>query len=248
MRPRGPRGGRRAGAVLRHRPRLPAPARGARRRARGVAGPGPRHERVAAGVRLPPGDPARARRPRGRRGAHLRPRPPAAAPARNGGAARPRRGRRHGRRTPSARRARPGASRGCSTRSRTSRTPPGRPCRRQARALVEVCDEFGVLVLEDDPYGKLRFEGEALPGLAELAEPGRVIFTSSFSKTVAPGLRVGYMVSPPEIAGRLAAAASRTYISPALLAEAAVHRLVTEVTFPATSHGSPSSCASAATR
>jgi 2-aminoadipate transaminase len=95
------------------------------------------------------------------------------------------------------------------------------------RALVTLCEEHGVLLLEDDPYGKLRFEGEALPGLAELAEPGRAIFTSSFSKTVAPGLRVGYMVSPPDVAGRLAAAASRTYISPALLAEAAVHRLVT---------------------
>ena len=94
------------------------------------------------------------------------------------------------------------------------------------RALVDVCDEHGVLILEDDPYGRLRFEGEPLPGLAELAQPGRVIFTSSFSKTVAPGLRVGYMVSPPDVAGRLAAAASRTYISPALLAEAAVHRLV----------------------
>jgi 2-aminoadipate transaminase len=94
------------------------------------------------------------------------------------------------------------------------------------RALVEVCEAHDILVLEDDPYGKLRFEGEPLPGLAELAPPGRVIFTSSFSKTVAPGLRVGYLVSPPEIAGRLAAAASRTYISPALLSEAAVHRLV----------------------
>ena len=103
--------------------------------------------------------------------------------------------------------------------------PSGRPCRRaSAGPCWEVCDEFGVVVLEDDPYGKLRFEGEALPGLAELAGPGRVIFTSSFSKTVAPGLRVGYMVCPPEVAS-LAAAASRTYISPALLAEA-VHRLV----------------------
>lgn len=100
------------------------------------------------------------------------------------------------------------------------------------RALVDACEEYGVLVLEDDPYGRLRFEGEPLPGLAELAAPGRVIFTSSFSKTVAPGLRVGYMVSPAEIAGRLAAAASRTYISPALLAEAAVHRLVADGHLP----------------
>jgi len=101
------------------------------------------------------------------------------------------------------------------------------------RALLEVCDEHDVLVLEDDPYGRLRFEGEPLPGLAETAAPGRVIFTSSFSKTVAPGLRVGYLVAPSEVAGRLAAAAARTYISPALLAEAAVHRLVAGGHLPA---------------
>jgi DNA-binding transcriptional MocR family regulator len=94
-------------------------------------------------------------------------------------------------------------------------------------ALLEVCERFGIVVLEDDPYGKLRFEGEALPGLFESAAPGRVIFTSSFSKTVAPGLRVGYLVAPAEVSARLAAAASRTYISPALLAEGAVHALIT---------------------
>ena len=94
------------------------------------------------------------------------------------------------------------------------------------RALVEVCDRHDILILEDDPYGKLRFEGDPIPGIWETAEPGRVIFTSSFSKTVAPGLRVGYLVSPPAVAGTLAAAASRTYISPALLAEAAVDRLI----------------------
>lgn len=94
------------------------------------------------------------------------------------------------------------------------------------RALVDVCERYDILILEDDPYGKLRFEGEALPGLHEIAPAGRVLFTSSFSKTVAPGLRVGYMVAPPEIAGRLGAAASRTYISPALLAEAAVSQLI----------------------
>ncbi|WP_217914868.1 PLP-dependent aminotransferase family protein [Miltoncostaea marina] len=96
---------------------------------------------------------------------------------------------------------------------------------RRAR-LVEVCEEYDILIVEDDPYGRLRFEGEDLPGIWRIAPPGRVIFTSSFSKTVAPGLRVGYLVSPPEIAGDLAAAASRTYISPALLSEAAIHQLI----------------------
>jgi len=93
-------------------------------------------------------------------------------------------------------------------------------------ALLEVCERHGILVLEDDPYGKLRFEGEPLPGLFEMAGPERVLFTSSFSKTVAPGLRVGYIVAPADLSGRLAAAASRTYISPALLAEGAVHALI----------------------
>lgn len=94
------------------------------------------------------------------------------------------------------------------------------------RRLLEICDAHDILVLEDDPYGRLRFEGESIPGLWTMASPGRVIFTSSFSKTVAPGLRVGYLVSPPAIAAKLAAAASRTYISPALLSEASIHQLI----------------------
>ncbi|MGD9573413.1 MAG: PLP-dependent aminotransferase family protein [Thermoleophilia bacterium] len=94
------------------------------------------------------------------------------------------------------------------------------------RRLIEVCDAHDILILEDDPYGRLRFEGEDIPGLWTMAGPERVIFTSSFSKTVAPGLRVGYLVSPPEIAAKLTAAASRTYISPALLSEAAIHQLI----------------------
>jgi DNA-binding transcriptional MocR family regulator len=94
------------------------------------------------------------------------------------------------------------------------------------RALAELAERYDFLVLEDDPYGKLRFEGDALPGLFELAGPERVLFTSSYSKTVAPGLRVGYLIAPTALAGSLAAAASRTYISPALLSEAAVYQLV----------------------
>src|SRR5262249_27574351 len=101
------------------------------------------------------------------------------------------------------------------------------------RALVELADRYGFTILEDDPYGLLRFEGEPLPGLFELGGPERVIFTSSYSKTVAPGLRVGYLVAPAPIAERLAAVASRTYISPSLLAQAAVERILAGGHFPA---------------
>jgi len=100
--------------------------------------------------------------------------------------------------------------------------------RDKRRRLAEVCRANDILILEDDPYGKLRFEGEHLPSIFELAGDEHVVFTSSFSKTVAPGLRVGYLVAPAEIATALAAAASRTYISPALLSEAAIHRLIAD--------------------
>ena len=61
--------------------------------------------------------------------------------------------------------------------------------RRRLAALVR---ERRLQLLEDDPYGLVRFEGEALPSVFELDGGERVLYSSSFSKTVAPGLRVGY--------------------------------------------------------
>ncbi len=98
-------------------------------------------------------------------------------------------------------------------------------------ALVALAEQYGFMILEDDPYGLLRFEGEHLPSIESLGGSDRVIFTSSFSKTVAPGLRVGYLVAPTPIAASLAAVASRTYISPSLLAQAAIHRIVADGRF-----------------
>lgn len=94
------------------------------------------------------------------------------------------------------------------------------------KALVAVAEQYGFPILEDDPYGLLRFEGEHLPSIESIGGTDRVIFTSSFSKTVAPGLRVGYLVAPAAVAAGLVAVASRTYISPSLLAEAAIHHIV----------------------
>jgi DNA-binding transcriptional MocR family regulator len=103
--------------------------------------------------------------------------------------------------------------------------------REKRHALVELAERHDFLILEDDPYGLLRFEGEHLPSIESLGGTERVIFTSSYSKTVAPGLRVGYIVAPAAIASGLVAVASRTYISPSLLAEAAIHRIVADGQF-----------------
>ena len=77
-------------------------------------------------------------------------------------------------------------------------------------------------MIEDDPYGLVRFEGEPLPSLLELAPAGRVIYSCSFSKTVAPGLRVGYLVLPRDLGQAVEAIAVSTYVSPAIFTEAIV--------------------------
>lgn len=101
------------------------------------------------------------------------------------------------------------------------------------RALLELAERHDILVLEDDPYGLLRFEGEHLPGLFKIEGGNRVMFTSSFSKTVAPGLRVGYVIAPEEIVSGLASAANRTYISPSFLAQGAISAMLGDDRFDA---------------
>jgi 2-aminoadipate transaminase len=90
------------------------------------------------------------------------------------------------------------------------------------RRLAELAREDRMLVIEDDPYALVRFEGEPLPTICELAEGEGVVYSFSFSKVVAPGLRVGYLIGPAELIGRLEALAVQTYLTPALLPQATV--------------------------
>lgn len=89
--------------------------------------------------------------------------------------------------------------------------------------LVELARRHELIVLEDDPYGLVRFEGESPPSLRELDGGEHVIYTSSFSKTIAPGVRVGYLIeTEADATAALASTANSTYISPALLGQATV--------------------------
>lgn len=67
------------------------------------------------------------------------------------------------------------------------------------KAFMEVINKYDVPVLEDDPYGELRYDGESLPSLKSMDKKGNVIFLGSFSKIFMPGLRLGWMVAQPEI-------------------------------------------------
>jgi len=62
--------------------------------------------------------------------------------------------------------------------------------------LVQIARDRGLIILEDNPYGQLRFEGEQLPTLYSLDEDENVIYISTFSKIISPGIRLGWMVAP----------------------------------------------------
>jgi 2-aminoadipate transaminase len=87
-----------------------------------------------------------------------------------------------------------------------------------------------ILLVEDDSYGLTRFEGEALPALFDLSG-GRSVYSSSFSASVAPGLRVGFFILPEERAEQLTDVAASTYITPVLLAQATVHEFISRGSF-----------------
>jgi DNA-binding transcriptional MocR family regulator len=87
--------------------------------------------------------------------------------------------------------------------------------------IVEIARRFGVLVLEDDPYGLLGFDGDPLPSLYSL-DPEGVIYLGSFSKTFAPGFRVGWAVAPHAVRERLVLASEAAILCPSAFSQLAV--------------------------
>jgi DNA-binding transcriptional MocR family regulator len=97
------------------------------------------------------------------------------------------------------------------------------------RALLALAVEFGFTIFEDDPYADIRFRGDALPSMLSLAmtsdeATNAVVHASSFTKTVCPGVRVGYLVGPAALIDAIAKKATNLYISPGMVSEAIVHQ------------------------
>jgi 2-aminoadipate transaminase len=79
--------------------------------------------------------------------------------------------------------------------------------------LIEIADQYGVPIIEDDPYGQLRYEGENLPSIVSMDNEyrrngdneyrGNVIYLSTFSKTLAPGLRLAWVIAPSPVIRKL---------------------------------------------
>jgi 2-aminoadipate transaminase len=89
--------------------------------------------------------------------------------------------------------------------------------------LLGLAREHAFTIFEDDPYVALRFEGQSLPTMVSV-DPEVVVYASSFSKTVCPGIRVGYLVGPEDLIARIAKGATSVYISPNMVAQAIVNQ------------------------
>ena len=87
--------------------------------------------------------------------------------------------------------------------------------------LARLAERYGFWILEDAPYRPLRYRGTQPPSLFELA-PERTLQMSSFTKQIAPSVRVGYLLGDARVLARVARAAEDTYITPALVGQAAV--------------------------
>ncbi|MBE6768718.1 MAG: PLP-dependent aminotransferase family protein [Ruminococcaceae bacterium] len=74
------------------------------------------------------------------------------------------------------------------------------------RRVYALAKQYGVLILEDNPYGDLRYGGEALPNIKSLDKDGLVIYAGTFSKVLSPGIRVGYAVGPKAVIAKMTVA------------------------------------------
>ena len=87
-----------------------------------------------------------------------------------------------------------------------------------------------IMLVEDDPYRLVRFDGEPVPALFDLSGK-ETVYMSSFSKTIAPGLRVGWVIAPERLADELADAAGDTYITPVQLGQAIAYEFIARGSF-----------------
>ena len=92
--------------------------------------------------------------------------------------------------------------------------------------LLELAAEFDFTLFEDDPYIAIRFEGESLDTMFARDDAGKVVYASSFSKTVCPGIRVGYLVGAQATIKQIQGIATNTYISPNMVAQSIVNQFV----------------------
>lgn len=102
--------------------------------------------------------------------------------------------------------------------------------RRQALALAQ---KYNVYILEDNPYGDLRYLGEDVPSIKSLDKTGHVIYAGTFSKVLAPGLRVGYLCAPKNVIAKAVVCMQVSTVHTSILPQMIAYKFVTENDFEA---------------
>ncbi len=109
----------------------------------------------------------------------------------------------------------------------TFQNPTGRTLSMTRRKRVaELAEQYGMIVAEDDPYRDLRYEGETLPTIKSFDQSGWVVYFGSFSKTISPGLRVGYMAGDSDILRRCVIGKQSSDVHTANLTQAIVDQFL----------------------
>ncbi len=101
------------------------------------------------------------------------------------------------------------------------------------KRMLELAEQYDVMIIEDSPYFELRYEGEYVPTIKSMDKNGRVIFCGSYSKVIAPGIRIGYVCGPKEVLTKMTVAKQVSDVHTNLFFQMLVCRLVSDDGFDA---------------
>lgn len=99
------------------------------------------------------------------------------------------------------------------------------------KAVYELCKKYGIIILEDNPYGELRFSGEDIPNIKSLDTEGIVIYCGSFSKILSPGLRVGFLCASRDIISKIVVLKQVNDVHTSILAQRICDGFLSQVDF-----------------
>ena len=95
------------------------------------------------------------------------------------------------------------------------------------KAIYELAKKYGTMILEDNPYGETRFEGEEIPTIKSMDTEGIVIYAGSFSKVISPGLRVGYGIAPAPVIAKMTVCKQVSDVHTNIYGQLLVHEFMT---------------------
>ena len=101
------------------------------------------------------------------------------------------------------------------------------------KKLYDLAKQYGVMILEDNPYGDLRYAGEALPTIKSFDEEGIVLYAGSFSKVISPGMRVGYAIGPKPVLAKMTVCKQGQDVHTNIWSQVLCHRFITEYDYEA---------------